>query len=669
MMQILRKLDTLLGSVLDDSAKFMFVIFSAVGLILCLSYQLLTIPHRYSLDYGEAPLVDQAMRLASGQNIYRADLSQPPFTISNYPPLYVTVLAVSVKLFGPSQTFLVGRIISALSAWISSMFLALIIFRLTRDRLAAAGAALTFLAFPFVLYWSPLLRIDMLALALSLSGLYVLISEPLSTRRLALVGLLLVAAIFTRQSYALAAPLAAFAWLWARDRRQALLLTALVGGLSLTLFFILNGFTRGGFYFNIVTANVNEFTMDQLMFNWHRLRKAALIPLLIGALSLFLIQRWNPLWTLTVPYLIGSTMSAITIGKIGSNVNYLLELCAALSLAAGVVIAWSRVHVPLYSLRAALLILMAFGVAKMTQITLKDYTWDLRERRAVAGELLELESLVAETPGRILADEYMGMLTLQGRPLLIQPFEVTQLAQAGKWDQTVLLNSIKNNDFDSIIIYDRPWLNERWTPQMLNAITQSYRLVDIVADNKIYQPLKQAATAIIDACPGAVWRLPSDGSLGIQWTENRIHFFGHGRENNIPVYAVADGSLTRLPEWVDAVAILHDDPLHPTKKVWSYYGDMVAPDGKESYIVQDFPPGITNVTVKSGQLLGYQGSWSGTPFWPKWVHMSFAVLTASEQTNFPEKDLVDTILNPIPYLGLALQTGNENPQPLKCEQP
>ena len=667
MIQTWRKLDTSLGTVLDDSAKFMFIIFSAVGLILCLGYQFLAIPQRYSLDYGEAPLVDQAMRLASGQNIYYAELSKPPYTISNYPPLYVSVLAGSVKLVGPAQTFQVGRIISALSAWIASLCLSFIIYKVTRDRFATASAALTFIAFPFVLYWSPLLRIDMLALALSLSALGVLVSEPVSARRLVLSAILLVAAIYTRQSYALAAPLAGFVWLLARDWRQALRLTALVGGLALALFFILNGLTRGGFYFNIVTANVNEFTVDQLRFNWERFRDAALLPLVIGVFSLFLIPRWNPLWTLAAPYLVGSALSALTIGKVGSNVNYLLELCAALGLAAGVLIAWSRVYVHPSSLRAALLILLSFGVLKMINTTVMDYTWDLRERRAASTDLTQLETLVAETPGPILADEYMGMLTLQGRPLVIQPFEVTQLALAGKWDQTVLLESIKNKEFDSIIIHDRPWVNERWTPEMLDAINRSYRLVDIVAENKIYRPPKPATSTNINTCPGALWSLPSNSSLGIKWQDNLIDFFGLGTEGRVPIHAVADGLLTRLPGWVDAVAILHDDPLHSGKKVWSYYGSMADNYGTESYVAEDFPAGIANIPVKSGQVLGYQGTWSGIPLRPKWVHTSFAVVDASGQNTFPEESTKELRLDPALYLGLNIETENENLQTLKCE--
>ena len=80
-MQTLRKIDASLGLVLDDGAKIMFLISSGVALILCLTYQFLAVTYRYSLDYGEAPLVDQAMRLASGQNIYRADISTPYLNI------------------------------------------------------------------------------------------------------------------------------------------------------------------------------------------------------------------------------------------------------------------------------------------------------------------------------------------------------------------------------------------------------------------------------------------------------------------------------------------------------------------------------------------------------------------------------------------------------------
>jgi hypothetical protein len=170
-------------------------------------------------------------------------------------------------------------------------------------------------------------------------------------------------------------------------------------------------------------------------------------------------------------------------------------------------------------------------------------------------------------------------------------------------------------------------------------------------------------------CPGSSWRLPSDGSLGIQWKDQTIDFFGQGKEGSVPVYAVADGLLTRLPDWVDAVAILHEDPLRPGSKVWSVYGGMAAANGTDSFIVDDFPAGSKNIPVKSGELLGYQGSWSGTPLWPTWAHTFFAVTKATQNDVFPKNITLPNILDPVPYLGLGLESGNENPQPLKCKEP
>jgi hypothetical protein len=43
----------------------------------------------YPLDYGEGPLLDQIVRLAHFENIYRVDLTVPPYTVANYPPLFL----------------------------------------------------------------------------------------------------------------------------------------------------------------------------------------------------------------------------------------------------------------------------------------------------------------------------------------------------------------------------------------------------------------------------------------------------------------------------------------------------------------------------------------------------------------------------------------------------
>jgi 4-amino-4-deoxy-L-arabinose transferase-like glycosyltransferase len=656
-----------MGKMLEEGARLILLIFLGVTTLICLVYQMRALGYRYQLDYGEAPLVDQAARLAAGGSLYHADLSTPPYTISNYPPLYVAVLAPLVKAFGPA--FWSGRLISTLAAWMSALYLFLILEAQTRDRLAALLAGLLFLAFPYVTFWSSLARIDLLALAFSLGALWVLVRWPTKRWAFWAGGLLLVAAIYTRQSYALAAPFAAFVWLWTKGGwRRAFGLALLVGGLGGALFLGLNLWTGGGFYLNIVTANVNEFKTDWLSWNVERFWNAAQIVLCLGAGSLLLVRRWNPVYAVAAPYALGAALSALTVGKIGSNVNYFLELCAALALAAGAVVAWSRGRTGAHWLRGALYLALAAQASGFIQITFREYVSELRNRYAAADDLRRLETLVAEADGPVLADEQMGMVTLAGRPLHLQPFEMTQLAWAGVWDQTPLLKRIRNKEFAYIVVYNVPWKAERWTAEMLAAVNQAYLLTDVVADNQVYRAFTPSAAVSAERCPGAAWQLPSRADLGVQWQAGALDFYGRGNESTVPVYAVADGVLWRVPGQRDAVAILHADPLRPGQQVWTYYTGMSDASGAASFIASDFLQADAGVPVRAGDRIGYQGSWSGRAYWPMWVHVRFAVVRAAAGEAFPAAVTPELLLDPRPYLNLVLSEANRS-QPLECGQP
>lgn len=71
----------------------------------------------------------------------------------------------------------------------------------------------------------------------------------------------------------------------------------------------------------------------------------------------------------------------------------------------------------------------------------------------------------------------MGELPLAGQPILLQPFEMTQLAPAGLWDQGSLLTSIEQQRHAVILVFnvpDSPLEQERWTAEMLAAIDHAY---------------------------------------------------------------------------------------------------------------------------------------------------------------------------------------------------
>lgn len=88
-----------LGPYLVQGAQIIAGMFLGLAVLIFAIHAMRGLSHPYPLDYGEAPLVAQALRLASGQNIYRPYLSTPPYTISNYPPLYVLTLTPFIQTF------------------------------------------------------------------------------------------------------------------------------------------------------------------------------------------------------------------------------------------------------------------------------------------------------------------------------------------------------------------------------------------------------------------------------------------------------------------------------------------------------------------------------------------------------------------------------------------
>jgi hypothetical protein len=479
----------------QNGLKIMLWLFMGTAVFIFIIHSTLATIHPYPLDYGEAPLVDQARRLADGENIYQPDLETPPYTIANYPPLYILTLTP----FAHSAPFQMGRLISVLAAVGSAVFLALIVLTLSQNRLAALATGTLFLAIPYVVHWSGLARIDLLALLLATAALYVSVRWGNGRWGLITAAILLVAAAYTRQSYALAAPLGAFLWLWQQERQRAYTLAGIVAGLGIGLFVLINLLTDGGFYTHIITANVNAFDWGYLGDRLAQLASDLPLAILL-ALALLLGGRIMKGWELLLGFVIGSFLSALTIGKVGSNVKYFLELAAALSLAAGVLLAGNEGSMWRYTAVLALIILQ-MGMALSTTMT---YAVDerLTPHRNDLEAVRRVQQWLQPVQGTVLADEYMGLLTLLDRPLYLQPFEMSQLANEGKWDQQPLLNAIANQEFAGILIHHFgpfPVFRERWTPEMLAAIEQHYRPERTMAGTVIFVPQQEAGVTPIPA--------------------------------------------------------------------------------------------------------------------------------------------------------------------------
>lgn len=446
----------------------------------------------YGVDYGEAPLMDQARHLLAGESIYKSDLDQPPYTIANYPPIYPLLVAGLRQMTGLGW-FQAGRAISLTAALISAAFIGLLATRAGSSRTAGWLAAALFLGHPYVAIWSGLARVDLLALAFSLAGLWIVICRPHSHRWLAAAVLLFTLSVFTRQTFLLAAPVTALVWLWNYNRKRALFFVIGLGLLCGSCFVVINTATQGGFYLNTVVANVNRYDWDRTLAMSQQLAVIWLPALALAALTAarsFLqwlrgvdgqpqpaSRRFSLAAGLAV-YAVLALASALTVGKVGSDINYFLELiaaCAILAAAMAVNTAqqparWGKL-IP--AILAAQMIWAVISGLFLYQVTAARHWAQIETTRSLYAEVV-----AASQKGQVLSDDYLDLVFLAGQPITYQPFEYGQLYHAGIWNPNAFAGEISSGKI-SLILISGETLNKEccWPPELVRAIESHYQVI------------------------------------------------------------------------------------------------------------------------------------------------------------------------------------------------
>jgi len=493
---MMRHVTPAIDRMLDRLHPQWFVVLAAAAACVVVGHRFIrlaiaTLRFPYPLDYGEGFVLDVAVRLARFENIYPPDLQAGPWFVANYPPVYYLVRGAFLWFDEPALWQ--GRLVCQASAAATAVLIGAVLHRLTRDPAAALLAALTFLAIPFVALWSQIDRIDVLSLLFSWLALWSLTAGR-DRPHIAAAVLLLVASSYTRQTGAIAGVAAAYGWLWQQgSRRQANQLLAGVAGLGLLTALALQVATDGGFLFHVVTATASPLSLDQLV-NVGR-RPVVLIPLLllIAAGTVVAGVRFRPDgWALVAGYVVASALMALTVAKVGSAVNYFLDLSAACALAAGAAVHW---------LRPYRLALSAYAVLVVPQMVWMGFiTWPyapLHARLARLGPYHELAKQVRDTRGPILADEAAALLGVNGHEVDFHPFSMSQLVDAGLWDPEPFIRRLERHEYELVLLrmsiaQPRP-LPNIWTPVLASALLRYYQRVDAVqVDNAsviaIYRP-------------------------------------------------------------------------------------------------------------------------------------------------------------------------------------
>ena len=168
-------------------------------------------------------------------------------------------------------------------------------------------------------------------------------------------------------------------------------------------------------------------------------------------------------------------------------------------------------------------------------------------------------------------------------------------------------------------------------------------------------------------CNDAPFLMPTDGFIGFLWNDSfrpghhhqGVDIFGGSDVGSTPVVAAYSGYLTRRPDWKSSLILrVPQDPLQPDRQIWLYYTHLADVNGR-SFIVDKFPPGTSEVPVEAGELLGFQGNYSGDPGNPVGVHLHFSIVLDDGTGSFRNELKINNTLDPSAYLGVNLNGQND----------
>lgn len=460
---------------------------------------LIVIRFPFGVDYGEGIVWQQMRNIMRGHGY--APLGVYPAIVYHYPPVFHLSVGLVAQLLGADE-LATGRAVS----WIATLgtasligILATLLGRRGKDRLAGMVGGLLigllYLSCTPVIDWGPLMRVDMLAYFLGLSGLLCTlraIDRPVALYAAAFCFTL---ALYTKQ-VSIAAPVAAFCGLIVVRPRLAWLLAAVTIAQSGLLLLGLSWVTGGNFLRHIILYNVNRVAPGALASLIAPLLQH-LVYITLALAGLFvLLARVRDLWparqnhavavagaTTMVAYFILKTLMLGMIMKSGAGLNYAIEWFCAMAILAGVIIlpaAETAVMATRYGevqpdkspfVAATILLAIALQAQQLPRLLL---TPENAKAGFARGKLfLDLIHLSAKP---VISDE-MTYLIRAGRSVDWEPAIAAELGATRRYDEAAFVHLIRQKRFGLFITQgDRgeAAFDNRYNPPVADAIEAAY---------------------------------------------------------------------------------------------------------------------------------------------------------------------------------------------------
>ncbi len=290
----------------------------------------------YDYDQGEGFELVDTILFSQGRWPYQ-DTEVYPFYSSNYPPLFHTLAAPFVWLFGPAYWY--GRLLGALATLATAGAIGFAVYRDGHNRLIAVLSGLAFLASNTVYHIGPLFRQHMTMVMFETLAVVVLahvneIPDTGKRRRTLIFGLgLVLAAGYTKQ-LALATALAVVAFLVIRQPWRGIIATTAFGAVGVAIFTWMNVATNGQWWLQTIAANVNPYIADQtigLFRLWFSLHGFLLVPAVLYVVYELYFDRLS-LYSL---WFMAATANSVLSGKWGAGDSYFATAIAGLCILSG----------------------------------------------------------------------------------------------------------------------------------------------------------------------------------------------------------------------------------------------------------------------------------------------------------------------------------------------
>jgi hypothetical protein len=453
----------------------------AWGVLLVATWLSLLWPSRMDPDYASGEILDSTIAWTESGRLY-GPIDTMPYRVFNYPPAFPA--AVRVLMAAGIAPLLAGRLLTLASIALVLLF----VYRWLRvvgcDRpVATLVVSLFATSFPLVFFVGQF-HLQWAAVGASLLGCY-LLRAPISTARAAAAGTALAFACFFKQTQVVSLAVIG-AWLVVYHRRALLAYaTASTAVVALGAAVVFSTFGREA-WLHLVPYTVGTFSFEHLVLSLWKHAAVWTVPFLF---ALWAAAR-DPAGRRDVRfwYFAGSSLWLLSAARSGAGPQYYIEWSLATMLWIGP------------SLQALLRTAPRRGwvaAALAAQFVLSDAVAATKLLHQ-AGRLRQTEGALPALCAALPTDapvpiESAAIARACGRQPALHPFIMTDLAHRGLWDEHPFVRDLEQGAFPVVVLPfdfsdEKFRRSDRWTPAMLQAVRQHYRVAEQYGVWRVFRP-------------------------------------------------------------------------------------------------------------------------------------------------------------------------------------